>query len=290
MNVRRMAALMLCLLCLPFCVLAEGRVVNLTLTPDAEYQLDETMPLLEVWFPPVKGADACILRMGDEVMVVDAATAGQYPRLQKLLKELGIERVNIGFNTHPHDDHIQGFEYMPQDVQLDQFLYTFPEDANNNMKNALRVMAENNIPTHRVQDGDVLKLDKAEILVIQKTESWFSDNNRSAMLLVRYGDCTLLLAADVELDGQNLLLEMMPEMLDADILKYPHHGVDIAGWNFLKHVSPEVAVVTNGKYSVKRTRKDAHKRHLPLVYTDQGAVRLMTDGQTWVLEQFPAEK
>ena len=31
--------------------------------------------------------------------------------------------------------------------------------------------------------------------MIQKTESWFTDNNKSAILMVTYGDCKLLLGA-----------------------------------------------------------------------------------------------
>lgn len=286
---RRIAALLFCLLFLPACAAAESKVVNLTLTPGLEFELDSARPVLEVWFPPVKGADACILRMGDEVIVVDAATSGQYSRVLDTLQHMGVTRVKTGFNTHPHDDHIQGFQHLPGDVELDEFLYVFPEDEGNNMKNALRVMQENNIPARRVQDGYVMQLGDATLTVIQRVKNWFSVNNRSAMIRVQYGDCTLLLAADVELDGQNLLLETEPEILAADILKYPHHGVDIAGWNFLKHVGAEAAIITNGRYSVKRTRKDAEKRHLPLIYTDEGMIRLRTDGQIWVIDQQPKE-
>ena len=286
---KKIAALVLALLLLPACVLAEGRVINLAADPDAEWSFQEGAEILEVWFPPVKGADACILRIGDEVWMVDAATEGQRDRVHATLKEMGVTRVNTGFNTHPHDDHIAGFQRLPDVVELGKLIITFPEDANNHMKNTLRKMKELGIPVEHASDGDVLKLGQATLTVNQRSTKWMSENNRSAMLMIQYGQCRLLLAADVELDGQNELLKTMPEWLKADILKYPHHGVAKAGWNFLKHVGAELAVITNGRYSIKNVRKDSEKRDLPLIYTDEGIVRLRTDGQIWVVDQWEIE-
>jgi len=283
---KRFLALLAAVLLLPACVLAESRVINLAATPDAEWAFEEGASILEVWFPPVKGADAAILRMDGEVMMIDAATAGQRARVAATLKEMGVTRVDVGFNTHPHDDHIAGFQHVPEAAELGKLIITFPEDANNHMKNTLRVMKELGIPVETAKDGDVLTLGKATLTVNQRSTSWMTENNRSAMLMVQYGECRLLMAADVELDGQNELLKTMPEWLKADILKYPHHGVAKAGWNFLKHVGAELAVITNGRYSVKNVRKDSEKRNLPLIYTDEGIVRLRTDGHIWVVDQW----
>ena len=286
---RRACALLLLLLLLPALAMADGRVISLIHNPDAPWAFADGAPVLEVIFPPVKGADAAILRMGDEVMMVDAATAGQRELVAITLREMGVDHIDVAFNTHPHDDHIVGFQYVPDVVPVGSLVITFPEDHNHHMKNTLRVMHERGIPVAHAQDGDVFRVGQAELEVIQRTEGWFSDNNKSAMLMVRYGGCSLLMAADVELDGQNLLLNTAPEILDADILKYPHHGVAKAGWNFLKHVSPELAVITNKRYSVKTTRKDLDKRRIPQAYTFDGIVRLRTDGNIWVVDQWMPE-
>ncbi len=273
------------LLLLPALALAEGSVVNLAADPDAEWAFREGAPILEVVFPPIKGADACIVRMGDEVMLVDCATPGQHERVAAALKHMGITHVQRGFNTHPHDDHIGGFDLLPNAVKLDKLIITFPKDANRNMKRTVALMEDLGIPVESAADGDVFRVGGAELTVIIREKSWFTDNNRSAMLMVRYGSRSILLAADVELDAQSLLLETMPDGLKADILKYPHHGVTPAGWKFLKQVDAELAVITNSRYSTKTTRKDAEKRHLPLIFTGDGMVRLRTDGEIWVVDQ-----
>lgn len=157
------------------------------------------------------------------------------------------------------------------------------------MESTLDVMRAMGVPVETVGNGDILRMGEVEMEVIQSSTSWFTENNRSAMLKIRYGDRTILMAADVELDGQNELLKTRPEILKADILKYPHHGVAIAGWNFLKHVGAEVAVITHSRYSTKNVRKDAKKRRLPLVFTGDGMIRLRSDGEIWVVDQIPLD-
>lgn len=286
---KRLFALVMLLAFLPACALAEGHVINLIQKPDTQWAFREGAPILELFFPPVKGADACIVRMGDEVMMIDAATAGQRARVKAALEYAQVDRVNVAFNTHPHDDHIVGFQYVPETAAIDKMIITFPEDANFHMESTLDVMRAMGVPVETVGNGDVLRMGEVEMEVIQSSTSWFTENNRSAMLKIRYGDRTILMAADVELDGQNELLKTRPEILKADILKYPHHGVAIAGWNFLKHVGAEVAVITHSRYSTKNVRKDAKKRRLPLVFTGDGMIRLRSDGEIWVVDQIPLD-
>ena len=287
---KKLLAIVLVLMLLPAYALGEGKVINLAANPDQEWSFREGVPVLEMLFPPVKGADACIVRMGDEVMMIDSATAGQRDRVKAALEYMNIDRVDVAFNTHPHDDHIVGFQFVPETAEIGKLVITFPEDANFHMQETLKVMKDKGIPVEHAKNGDVLKLGEAEMEVIQCSTSWFSENNRSAMLMVKYGDCRILMAADVELDGQNELLKTRPDDLKADILKYPHHGVAIAGWNFLKHVGAELTVITNSRFSIKETRKDADRKKLPQVYTAAGMVRLRSDGEIWVVDQLPLEE
>lgn len=285
MKTKWLCLLIVCVL-LPGMASAAGRVINLVATPESEWAFEENAELLEVYFPPVKGADACLLRMGNQVIMVDAATPGQRQRVVAAIREAGIDHIDLGFNTHPHDDHIGGFWFVPEIVPLSWLVVTFPENANHHMINTLKTMNEQRIPVWRTGDGACFKLGKAKVLVIQKAEKWFSENDRSAMLLVQLGECKLLLTGDVERDAQNLLLKACPELLDADIFKYPHHAVTRAGWNFIKHIDAELAVITNDREKTKSAAEDAEKKMLPLLYTGEGMVRLRTDGNIWVVDQW----
>lgn len=283
------ALVMLCLL--PVFALAQdvSVVVDLVSNPETEWAFEEGAEILEIFFPPVRGADCCILRLGDETLMIDAATPGQHARVAAALAYAGIDHINTGFNTHPHDDHIGGFDILYKAASMDELLITYPEDFNNNMKRTMRAMKEQGIPVRSAANGDLIPFGDARLEVIKRDVSWFSENDRSAMIRLDYGDRSLLLTADVDRDGQNNLLETAPEKLDVDLFKYPHHGVRPAGWNFLKHMSPELTIITNNRHNknVKAVRKDAEKRGITPICTSEGLVRLRTDGHIWVVDQIP---
>ena len=224
----------------------ESHVINLIDDPDAEYTFQEGVTLLEVYFPEIFGADACIFRFGEETMLIDAATVGQAPIVMETLAKLGVDHLNIAFNTHPHDDHIMGFQQLPEDMAVDKFVIAFPEDENRPMRTTLKVIRDRSIPIERVKNGSEMQLGDVRMVVMQKDFTSYTINNRSAALMVFYGDRRLLMAADIETHAQGSLNKKPPEFgLKADILKYPHHGVAKAGWRFLENVDAELAIVTS---------------------------------------------
>ncbi len=292
-----LALLLTFLLLLPLCAAAqenlepaaqpeESYVINLIEDPDAEYVFQEGVTLLEVYFPEIYGADACIFRFGDETMLVDAATIGQAPVVMETLAKLGIDHLNIAFNTHPHDDHIIGFQQLPEDMQVDKFVIAFPDDENRPMRTTLKIIRERGIPIEQVKNGDVMMLGDVKMVIMQKDFTSYTVNNRSAAMMVFYGDRRLFMAADIETHAQGSLNKKPPEFgLKADILKYPHHGVTKAGWKFLENVDAELAIVTSKLVSIDDVVADSEKRGLPLVSTVPGIVRLRTDGVIWVVDR-----
>jgi len=289
------ALLLMVLLLTPLCALAtepavdepkESHVINLIENPNAEYAFQEGVTLLEVYFPEIFGADACIFRFGEETMLIDAATVGQAPIVMDTMEKLGVDHLNIAFNTHPHDDHIMGFQQLPEDLPVDKFVIAFPEDENRPMRTTLKIIRDRGIPIERVKNGSEMTLGDVRMVVMQKDFTSYTINNRSAALMVFYGDRRLLMAADIETHAQGSLNKKPPEFgLKADILKYPHHGVAKAGWRFLENVDAELAIVTSKLVSIDETVADSEKRGLPLVSSVPGIVRLRTDGVIWVVDR-----
>ncbi len=293
---KRLLAMLLLLCLFPALVLAEEAappvVVDLINHPETEWAFADGAKILEVLFPRVIGADACFLRYDGKVLLVDAGTPGQHDRIADALDFLGIDHVDTGFNSHPHDDHIGGFDVLNQSATLGELYITFPEDYNRTMENTMKAMKAQGVPVKTAVDSDLIPFGDVRLEVIQRSEYWFPDNDASAMLRLDYGDRSMMLTADVSIAGQNSLLKTTPEKLDVDVFKYPHHGVGVAGWNFLTHLSPEFGVVTNNHYSkdIKDVLRDAKRRNITLVLTEYGMVRLRTDGCIWVVDQLPMDE
>ena len=91
-------------------------VVNLIDDRDAPYAFAQGAPLLEIVFPRVYSSDCAILRMEGETMMIDASTEGEkmQGRIATAMGAIGMDHIDIAYNSHPHRDHINGFEVVNQ--------------------------------------------------------------------------------------------------------------------------------------------------------------------------------
>lgn len=257
-------------------------------TPD--FAFAEDAALLEVIFPQILDCDAVFLRCGEETMLLDCATSGQAKRILNMFRQLGITHVDRVVNTHPHSDHIGGFSELLKEITVDELWLCFPVNETKHSQNAVAAAERAGVTVKTFDDGDVLTLGDATMQVwMLKDATYTRLNDRSAQILLTYGDRTMMFAADLEQKGQNGLLEKVgAEALDADVLKYPHHGLQALTTAYCEAVSPELCIITcnqrttDGKNYVRRTGLDT-------VWTVPGFVWLTTDGTTWLCEWVESE-
>ncbi len=254
----------------------------------ADFAFAEDAPLLEVIFPQILNCDAAFLRCGGETMLVDCATQGQAVRIINMCRQLGITHIDRVINTHPHADHIGGLRDLIKEVTVGELWICFPPDCNSHMKKAVGYAEKAGIPVKTFADGDVLTLGGATIEVWKLDGRIDQLNDCSAQFLVTYGERTLLMTGDLEAEGQKQMVALHGERLDADILKYPHHGIDELRADYKAAVSPLFMVVTNNHRKTVGW-KAIHRDTIPYAYTVPGFVCAFTDGTTWLTHRIPSE-
>ncbi len=282
---------LLLLLTMPALALAEGVVYNRTGNLTEEYVFPEEALVLEIVFPRVYSSDCATLRFGDEVMMIDASTKNKTMRgrIQSAVEAMGVDHIDTAYNSHPHDDHIDGFQFVHEYAPIGQLLIAFPEDYDARMRETIRFCGENGIPVAHVADGDVLTMGpggEVTLTVIQRqgTSAWDA-NDQSAMLLVQYGERTILFAGDVENRAQRDYGENPPACgLDADILKQPHHGQQPLQDVFFEAVSPELVFMNGAADVMSGGKKYFNKKGVPYILGYQGLTRMRTDGEIWVVD------
>jgi len=253
----------------------------------ADFTFADDASLFEVVCPQILNCDAMLLRCGDETMLVDAGTLGQARRTIDMCKQLGITRIDRFVNTHPHEDHIGGFRDILKEVEIGELWICFPEDYNEHMEKAVLYAQRANIPVKHYADGDVLTLGGATIEVWKLDGKKTEMNDCSAQFYITYGERTLLMAADLEGEGQSKFVELKGDKLKADILKYPHHGIEKLRDVYMEAVSPVFMFVTNN-LNENAGRKYIRNCGVPSGYTVPGFLYLATDGDTWVADRIPS--
>ena len=252
-------------------------------------------------------SDAMLLQCGGENMMIDGGSVQYYARLEEYFEENGITEFKYLFNTHPDNDHLQGLTEMMKarltaedgktDIGPKYTIGGFYSAVKKEYKNtsyhkaAVKALDKYGIPYVQVFGGDVLTLGGATINIFRCEENWGA-NARSACTQIVFGDSKVLLMGDCDSRPQKYFLKNLdPSLLECDILKAVHHGINAFEESFLEAADPEFIFVPNYKShaSIKSGTKRKFAEYNAL-YSGEGPIVMETDGTDWYIWQLPNYK
>ncbi len=248
--------------------------------------------LLEIWIPNIRDADEAILMYDDQVWMIDCGDVKMGTRGVPLLKQLGIKKIDVLFNSHLHHDHINGLAVTNEAAKVSEVKICFDPELTDSGLNLVQVADGLGIPITRYGDGDRFFMGDGavELLILKNNEEYLDMNNQSAVTRITYGQRTILFMADMEQPGQQAMLERIgPEPLKCDILKYPHHAKSDMYTPFYQAADAKLAVATSVEGRGDAGQVAMYNRKMPMVYTavkDQ-FTHLVTDGEYWLIERVP---
>ena len=285
-----------------FCILLALLMLFASAAAENRVFLDrETQPfpedaeLLTLRVAGTYGGDCMLLSWGGQTMLIDTGTDVFMPHIEKMLQEAGSPKhVDILFNTHPHRDHIGSlFPMIEEGYEIGQLVTVFPHDYDDGEPSVQQIEAiaaaeKAGIPVTDMKNGDTFSFGPAQVTVIrlpeENTPRSVSTNTLSAMLLIRYGDCSVLLTGDCEADGQSILAPLVD--MKADILKFPHHGYNEVSRKFLLNVDPEFVFITNGSSETRAAAAQLEReRRYRYLFSSWGEITFRTDGTKWIVSQ-----
>lgn len=260
--------------------------------PPKDWDLSEclTWTLLRV-----DEGDAMLVECGGESMLVDGGPKPFREDLYNVLAEKGLTHLHYVFSTHFHDDHINGIYFLFKDygVTADEYMHPYSDmqiSQHDYMKRTAAIAEKRGIPMRRIWDGDEFTVGRAQFHVLRCTE--FSNQNaKSAVLRLTYGDCSALLCADITGAAQNWFAETVsPELLKADLIKMPHHGITPAASEFLDKVDPAFALLTTrSEYLREPSRNQLDNREIPYLFSGDGRITCVSNGVDWYIVQAEGE-
>ena len=124
-----------------------------------------------------------------------------------------------------------------------------------------------------------------------------SENDRSLVMLLQYGEVRMLLTGDIQHATEHWLVAHRDD-LRADVLQVPHHGSKTSTLpNFVRHVRPRDGIISLGAgnpygHPHPRVLSTLDEQQVRVWRTDtHGAVTVSTDGSTYeILTHYPVPR
>lgn len=284
---KRLLSLLLTMLLLCTAAAAEIHLI------DDESQLPEgwsEKELFRLTAIDVNRSDAMLLQCGGENMMIDGGSQQYYERLEELFAEKGITEFKMLLNTHPDTDHIHGLSLMMNrgNYTIGGFYSGVRENytGSKHHKTAVSVAKKKNIPYVQVFDGDTLTLGGATLNLLRCDENW-GTNNRSVVTQVVFGNSKVLLPGDCGNQALEYFLENRDHaLLECDIMKAMHHGINGIVTEFLDVAQPEFIFVPNVKQKLN-ANKQYFFTQKGAWFNGDGTVIMETDGNDWYIWQLP---
>ena len=258
-----------------------------TKTPAAtQFPSQETSEGLTLHVLEVGKADCLLMECSGEWMMVDGGNEEDEEYILGKLAQMGIEKLDVLVNTHPHEDHLGSLDAVVKAVEVEQ-AYLSPRDhTTSNYERLLIALVEEDVPTSIPEPGDSWKLGEATVTVLSPAADADYDgyNDWSLVMMVQYGEVRYLLMGDAETPVEGDLVDSGAD-LDADVLKIGHHGSSTSSRkNFLAAVSPAYALITCDRTEEAGAPHEKVVRYLeeygiPFLRTDEnGVISVYTDG------------
>ena len=201
----------------------------------------------ETWMYAVSAgkADAILLGGDGWAALVDAGYARSRGKILAAMRQMGVTRLDAVFLTHTDRDHAEGLQWLAEsEIEVGAWYASAMFMGVKEKKHpAVQAARARNQEVVWLRAGDSVPVENAVFSVLAPSEpASDKDNNNSLVMMLESADGRVLLAGDMELPEEAILLGSGAD-LSCDVLKTANHGDDDANSEaFLRAAAPDVAV------------------------------------------------
>lgn len=254
---------------------------------------------LEVNFLDVGQGDAIFIETptGQQVLIDGGPSSAI---LEKLGKEIPFwdRNIDLVILSHPEADHLAGLLEVLKKYKVENILWTGIVRDTPEYSEWQKLIKEEGAKIYIAKEGEKILMSNdisMDILYpLQNVEGKeLKDSNDTSVIgRLAFGDTSFLFTGDVTQLAEKELISAYScpnscefVTLDSDVLKVAHHGSKTSSLSeFLKEVSPEVAVIPVGKnnsygHPATETLENLNKYGIKVLRTDErGDIKMISDG------------
>lgn len=196
-------------------------------------------------FLDVGQADAALIECDSHYMLIDGGNKEDSDKMYAILKESGIDHLDIIVGTHADEDHIGGLAGTLNYADADLVLCSVAEHDTEAFHDFAKYAEQNGGGIAIPEIGDEYSLGSS-IITILGINAGSETNDASIILKIEYGETSFVFTGDAETIAEQ---EVINSGLDisADVLKIGHHGsADSTSEEFLDRIMPDYAIISVG--------------------------------------------
>lgn len=167
------------------------------------------------------------------------------------LSRMGAENLEILFVSHGDSDHLGGVPSLLRKFRPRLVVdpgQPLPSDL---FQEYLTVIAELDLEWQAGRSGDSFVIDSVALHIVHPTTEWVENeldpNENSLVIVLQYGDFSMLLTGDAGLPAEERFVRMLS---DVDVLKVGHHGsASSTSPELLEVGRPSVGVISVGQWN-----------------------------------------
>lgn len=222
-------------------------------------QTAEAESSVKALFINVRKADAILLMLDDQRILVDTGHKDSYEAMEKALTAYGVTHLDAVIITHTDKDHVGGLnKLLKSGIQVDQlYAGTLHSESSTEDHPVYATAKKRKVPLCWLRAGDLIEAGESTLHILGPlSRDGQDEDNNSLVIDVRTPEGNFLLTGDMKREEEAELLRagVIPQ---ATVLKVAHHGEDDSTSNsFVKTVQPQWAVISTNKDDEPDTAAD----------------------------------
>jgi len=203
---------------------------------------------VKVHYIDIGQGDSIFIEINEKNILIDAGEEEHASTIIAYLRTYDVEKLDLVFLTHPHEDHIGGMGEVLSEFEIGEFYMPNKELVTKSFIRMTTELDQKNTPRDYLKGG--MEFEFGESIRLQilspNKDSYLNPNNYSSIMRLVVGNNAFLFTGDSEEIVETEVIRTGAE-LKSDVLKAPHHGSKTSSSEpFLEKVAPAYIVVTSG--------------------------------------------
>lgn len=235
-----------------------------------------------------------LIKADGKYMIYDGGGRSRSSYVVSYLKKHGVTELQYLTASHYDEDHIAGLVGVLNTTKVDTIVCPDYQKDTKIYQSFINKEQQSKAKVTHPKTGYTLTLGNAAIKVLSADNSAEKDNNRSIAMRVTYGNFSVIMTGDAELDEETSIIYNKYN-IDSDVYVVGHHGSKYSSSTaFLNAVTPAYTLISCGtgnsyghptEEALRRIKESGSK----LYRTDvQGEVTVYSDGNKYWFSQAPS--